>query len=302
MWPILTSVTTAVRYNRIAQTGVRVSSLGFGASPFGDIYRQAVSLAEARRALSLAQEAGITYIDVAPYYGLGLAEEKLGQALPAAFQKTAVLSTKVGRYGVDVFDFSPATITRSLETSLRRLKRSHIDMVFCHDIEFVDQALIVEQALPTLARLKEQGQVRAIGISGLPLDRLLAVASAFPVDVVLSYSCYTLLNQTLSAYLPRFEALGCSVINASPFAMGLLTEGHCPAWHPATAQEQQRAQTLIADARKQGDTIEARAFRFAYGCPGVASLLTGVASSEQLQQCVSWLASSEDSTAANGVS
>ena len=138
-----------MKKNCLGKTGIYVSQLGFGASPFGNIYNTKVNQKSANSMIEIAIENGINYFDVAPYYGLGLAEEKLGKALPKN-TNNLIISTKVGRYGVNEFDFSIKKIKESVTTSLKRLKRDYIDILICHDIEFVDKKIILDQALPYL--------------------------------------------------------------------------------------------------------------------------------------------------------
>ena len=126
---------------------------------------------------------------------------------------------------------SDKKIKESVETSLKRLKRDYIDILICHDIEFVDK-IILDQALPYLNTLKNQGVIRAIGISGFPLSALSEVASCSNIDIILSYCKYTLLDQSLLSIKPLIKENNIGLINASPYAMGLLTQNNCPEWHP----------------------------------------------------------------------
>ena len=275
--------------NKLGNTDIMVSQLGFGASPFGNIYNQHVTDQEAKKMVDYALDQGINYFDVAPYYGLGEAEVRLGKALPAV-TTDLVISTKVGRYGEKEFDFSAKKITTSLELSLQRLNREYLDIIFCHDIEFVDKSIIIQEALPTLAALKKAGKIKAIGISGFPLDQLEALAQTTPIDVVLSYCHYTYINQDLaSSWLASQAKKGeLGLINASPFAMGLLTQSNCPPWHPFDTNVKQYVEELKKTLNKQGKSIEQTAFSYAIAADMVSSTLTGFSSLKQLTQCLQW--------------
>ena len=109
-----------MEYRKLGKTDLMVSLVGYGASPLGDVYG-AVDSHEAELAAHLAIERGINFFDVSPYYGLTLAEERLGQYLLGRREKI-ILATKCGRYGLSDFDFSAKRIATSLEESLRRLK------------------------------------------------------------------------------------------------------------------------------------------------------------------------------------
>ncbi len=277
-----------MRYNTLQQSSIRLSELGFGASPFGNIYQTHLSDEDANNCVSYAIDHGINYFDVAPYYGNGLAEQRLGTAL-LPYRDKAIISTKVGRYGKNHFDFSATRIRDSIENSLCCFNRDYIDIVFCHDIEFVDQAIITETAIPTLVKLKHEGKLRHIGISGHPLDILLSVSASPDVDVVLSYDHYHLLDQSLDTYIPKFRANTVSVINASPFAMGLLTSKGPPEWHPATQVQREAADKFKESASDSPKSLEQHAFEFVIKHPNVVSTLTGFSTQLELQQCLFWL-------------
>src|SRR5277367_5593211 len=174
-----------MEYGTLGRTGLRVSKLGFGGSPLGNEFGEA-DPAEGERAVHCAIDLGINYFDVAPYYGRTLAETRLGAALESRRDK-AILATKCGRYDVDGFDFSPARIRRSIDESLARLRTDYLDVFLAHDIEFVHEKQIVEEAIPTMRALQREGKARFIGITGLQLNLLRRVAEAEPVDIVLSY-------------------------------------------------------------------------------------------------------------------
>ena len=96
----------------------------------------------------------------------------LGRALTRLPRDSIIVATKVGRYGADVFDFSAEATTASVQASLERLNLARLDLVQCHDIEFGDLDQVITGALPALAKLKTEGVVGAVGVTGLPLETL----------------------------------------------------------------------------------------------------------------------------------
>ena len=118
---------SSMQYRALGKVGIEVSVIGFGASTFGDVYGT-VTASAAERAVAGAIDRGINLFDVSPYYGLTLAEARLGQALEGKRSKI-FLGTKCGRYGVDEFDFSGETLTRNFEQSLCRLKTDYVDLL-----------------------------------------------------------------------------------------------------------------------------------------------------------------------------
>ena len=111
-----------MQYRPLGKTGWDVSVLSLGASPLGSVFRD-LDAREGIRTVHFAIDQGINFIDVSPYYGLTKAETVLGKALKEIPRDKFILATKVGRYGVDDFDFSPARVVASVEQSMKRLIR-----------------------------------------------------------------------------------------------------------------------------------------------------------------------------------
>jgi len=271
----------------LGATGLRVSILGYGASPLGGVYGE-IDEAEGIRTVRAALDLGVNFIDVAPYYGATAAETVLGKALRGVDRSSYVLATKVGRYGERDFDFSAQRVVRSVDESLARLGCGHIDLIQVHDIEFGDLEQVVEETIPALLRLRETGKVRFIGVTGYPLLPLAYVAGRVPVDTVLSYCRYTLLDRELLRWMLHFECRGIGVINASPLAMGLLSEHGAPPWHPAPAQVRAYAAQAAELCRRRGVDIAQLAVRFSVAPPRFATTVVGSASVAELTRNVRW--------------
>ncbi len=275
-----------MEYRNLGKTSLRVSVVGFGASPLGDVFGT-TDPSEGLRAVQLAIDEGINFFDVSPYYGLTLAEERLGTAL-AGRRTEVLLATKCGRYGESEFDFSAERITRSLDESLRRLRTDYVDLFQAHDVEFGDSRQIVEETIPAMRRLQEQGKARYIGITGYPLKVLIRIASAVPVDTILSYCRYNLLIDDMDTVLVPFaEKHRIGVINASGMHMGVLTERGAPAWHPAPEKVREAARQAAAFCRSQGIDISELALRYCFDYPHVASTLVGMSSTNHVRRNLS---------------
>lgn len=228
-----------------------------------------------------ALASGISAFDTSPYYGP--AESLLGRALDTDYvranfpRSSYTLLTKVGRISGSSFDYSPPSIRRSIRRSLARLHTDYLDVVYCHDVEFVSPAEVLV-AVHELRRIRdEENTIRYIGISGYPVDRLADLAelvkahTGAPLDAVMSYAHFTIQNTTLvSRALPRLLAAGVDVVpNASPLGMGLLRRGGVPVgamgdFHPAPCGLR-RAVHEAAEwvERKHGKKLEMVAVRFA---------------------------------------
>lgn len=239
-----------------------------------------------------AVKRGINFFDVSPYYGLTQAETVLGKAFRELPRGSFVLSTKVGRYGADKFDFSAKRVTASVDESMKRLGVDYIDLIQCHDIEFGDLDQVVTETIPALLKLKESGKVRAIGITGYPLEifpYVIETSAPKSVDVMLSYCHYTLQNDRLKVLLPAMKRLGVGVINASPLCMGLLTDSGGPDWHPADAETKEACREASRYCLDNRLNLPALALAFSHKVDPamVASTLVGIESVEKLQKNIS---------------
>jgi len=272
-----------MQYRRLGQTDLNISVIGFGASPLGGVFGPSDAV-EGIRAVHLAIGEGINFFDVSPYYGLTLAEERLGQALTGRRDKV-VLSTKCGRYGLNQFDFSGKRVRLGVEESLKRLRTDHVDLLLAHDVEFGNVEQIVADTIPVMRRLQEEGKTRYIGISGYPLKVLMNIAEQIPVDSILSYCRYNLLIDDMDTALTPFaERLGIGLINAAPLHMGMLTEGGAPDWHPAPPEVRLAVREALDFCRKQNVDLPDLALRFCFDYPRVTSTLVGMSTIEQVHR------------------
>ncbi|KAJ2402715.1 hypothetical protein GGI23_000520 [Coemansia sp. RSA 2559] len=222
-----------------------LSPIALGCGAFSGAYGPAPQ-DEVVRTVRKALESGVTLLDTSPYYNDS--EIKLGMALkelePEFPRSSYSICTKLGRYGYcrSDFDYSAGRVVASVQKSMRRLHTDYLDIVLCHDVEFVDIPQVVDETLPQLLDLKRKGLVRRVGISGYPLEVLLEIARVqnkrgTPLDVCLSYCNLNLHCQLLAEYVPKLRADGVgTIIAASPLSMGLLSGDAPPHWHPASPQ------------------------------------------------------------------
>jgi L-galactose dehydrogenase len=274
-----------MEYRTLGRTGLQVSKLGYGGSPLGNEFGDADPL-EGERAVHCAIDLGINYFDVAPYYGRTLAETRLGAALAGRRDKV-ILATKCGRYDVNGFDFSAARIRCSIDESLARLRTDYLDVFLAHDIEFVTEKQIVEEAIPTMRALQREGKARFIGITGLQLNLLRRVAEAVPVDIVLSYCRYNLLITDMDDLVTPFvKDHDIGLINASPLHMGILSSTGPPPWHPGSADVKKAGRAIVELCESRGVRASDLALQFAFEHPYVAITLAGMPTVEQVHQNV----------------
>jgi L-galactose dehydrogenase len=271
-----------MQYRTLGRTGLSVSELGFGAATLGNEYGHS-DPQDGARAVACAIDLGINFFDVAPYYGRTLAETRLGEALKGCRNKV-IVATKCARFDVDVFDFSAASLLRSAEESLRRLQTDYLDILHIHDVEYGDKQQIVNETIPALQRLQQQGKTRFIGVTGLALKMLREIAEEAEVDCILSYCRYTLLNRDLNETLAPFTAArGIGLTSASPLHMRLLSDAGPPPWHPAPQLVKEAAAEVVRLCRAQGYNPADVALQFAAGNPYVACTLVGISNSEEVR-------------------
>lgn len=273
----------------LGKTGLSLPILSFGSSSLGHSFRP-VQLNDALQSVQTAVDLGMNYLDTSPFYGRGISEVLLGMVLRQLPRDKIILSTKLGRYDTDKFDFRAARVYESVDVSLYRLGVDYLDMIFCHDIEFVDLHQIVEETLPALRDLQTRGKVRFIGVSGFPLKIFRYILENSDIDVILSYCQYTLQNRGLLELRPLLEQRGVGVINAAPFSMRLLTQNGPPNWHPASVEIRQACRRAAEFCSGQGVDIAKLALQFSAQSPFWASCLAGSADPANITKWVQWLA------------
>lgn len=270
-----------MHYHKLGRTALDVSVIGFGASPLGNVFGE-VEPQAAAHAVGAAIDQGINLFDVSPYYGMTLAEERLGQALGSR-RHNVVLGTKCGRYGSDLFDFSAARVTTEFEASLRRLRTDYVDILQAHDIEFGDIGQILHETLPAMQKLREQGKVRYLGITGYWPGLLARVAAKTEVDCVLNYCHANLFTDDMDAELvPFVERTGIGLLNASPLHMGLLADRPVPPWHPAPEGVIRAAEAVRRTCEEFGVEAGTVAISVCLEHPSVASTLVGFSSADEV--------------------
>jgi L-galactose dehydrogenase len=276
-----------MKYRVLGKTGWKVSVIGFGAAPPGATHG-AFNEKDGIRAVHTAIDLGINFIDVAPYYGRTMAEEVLGRALTGISREKYYLATKVGRYGREEkdFDFSPQRVVRSVDESLRRLRVAHIDLIQCQDVEFASIPSLAEETIPALQKLKRQGKVRHVGITGLPLKVFRRVLDRVSVDTVHSYCHFCLTNTTLVQLFPLLARERAGIINAAPLGMGLLTEKGPPKWHPAPAKVRDVCARAVEHCRKRKASLPQLALQFATSHRDIATTLVGTSNARKIKESV----------------
>ena len=295
-----------MKTNRIGRTAVDVTEVSFGCASVGNLYRE-ITDDDARAVLEAAWRGGIRYFDTAPHYGRGLSEMRLGRFLKG--RTGYAVSTKVGRIlspaaepiaEVDGFvkpaqndvhyDYSGDGIEESLEQSFQRLGRTHIDIVYVHDIgEYTHgsgNAAHMEDFLGSgyerLVRLKEAGRIGAFGLGVNECQVCLDVMDHGPIDVILLAGRLTLLDRSAEAELvPRCRKAETSLVLGGIFNSGILATGPVDGatydYGPAPKVVLEKVAALQTETEQLGLTLPTAALQFAKRHPASASVLIGTA-------------------------
>ena len=271
----------------LGNTGLRLPVLSFGASSLGQEFRK-VDLTEALQSVHVALDLGMNFIDTSPFYGRGMSEVLLGVALRDVPRDRYILGSKLGRYSGTHFDFSARRVVESVDISLERMGVDHLDIMLCHDIEFVDMRQIVEETLPALRKVQQQGKVRFVGISGYPMKVFRYVLDRAPLDVILSYNHYTLQNTMLERLVPYLKQKGVGIMNAAPFSARLLTNAPLPKWHKATPRVRDVCRRAAELCQSRGTDIAKLALQFSIDHPDMATCIVGSANPDNVRKWADW--------------
>jgi aryl-alcohol dehydrogenase-like predicted oxidoreductase len=277
-----------VQTRRLINTDLELPILGFGASSIGQEFRE-ISVEEALKCVPLAIDCGLNFIDTSPFYGRGMSEVLLGIALKGVPRNAYTLCTKLGRYDLQHFDFSAKRVVESVDVSLYRLGTAYLDIVLCHDIEYVAMQQIVDETIPALRQIQKQGKARYIGFSGYPQKIFRFICDQTDVDCVLSYNQYTLQNTRFAdETLPYLKCKGIGAMNAGPFSARLLTNSPLPRWLKEPEEVKAAARKAAAYCESRGVDIAQLALQFSIANPDITTTIAGSANPSNIRKWADW--------------
>ncbi|WP_444922054.1 aldo/keto reductase [Microbulbifer sp. CnH-101-G] len=296
------------------------SKLGFGSAPLGNMFRQ-IPDAEALETVETAWESGIRYFDTAPFYGAGLAEMRLGEALSRFPREDYVISTKVGHLILDeveektnqstqdtrdifkygrpnkvVHDYSYDATMRSIEGSLKRLNTDRIEIVWVHDVAqdfYGDQWLGIFEsarkgAFVALDKLRDEGVLQAwgLGVNRVePIELLLELEEPRP-DGLLLAGRYSLLDHSkaLQRVIPQICERGLGIVAGGPYSSGALVGGPNFEYAPAPESILQKVAKIKAIGEKYGVSNKAIGLQFVLANPAVAAVIPGASKPSRIKE------------------
>ncbi|WJQ79103.1 aldo/keto reductase [Brevibacillus brevis] len=296
--------------------------LGFGTAPLGNMFRN-IPEEEALATVDAAWENGIRYFDSAPFYGAGLAELRLGEALAKRPRDEYVLSTKVGRIILDELedptlrdlgekgglfeygrknkihvDYSEDGTLRSIEDSLKRLQTDRLDIVYVHDIAqdfYGDEWLshfesARKGAFRALTRLREEGVITSwgLGVNRVePIEIAMALDEVQP-DAFLMAGRYSLLDhdRALQRVMPNAAKMNAKIIAGGPYSSGVLAGGTHFEYQKASPEIMAKVDRIKAIANRHNISVKAAALQFVLANPAVAAVIPGASRPDRITEDV----------------
>jgi D-threo-aldose 1-dehydrogenase len=285
--------------------GVTVTRVGLGTAPLGNMFTE-LDEDEADATVAAAWDAGIRFFDTAPFYGHGLAEQRLGRMLRPRARDAYVVSSKVGRVletgdtdpgifrvprGVTArFDYSRDGVLRSIDATLARTGLDRIDVALVHDPDDHEQEAL-DGAFPTLVELRDQGVLRAVGAGMNQHEMLGRFVARADLDCVLLAGRYTLLDRTGESLLDACAAAGVGVVLGGVFNSGVLAAEPSRAtfdYEPAPAAILDRTARLRDACARYEVALPAAALDFALGHPAVSAVVVGARTAAEITADVAW--------------
>jgi len=284
---------------RLGRTDLMVTPICFGTSGLGDMpetYGYGVDAARAHATIQAIFDGPANFLDTSRIYGDGRSEERIGTAilerggLPEGF----VVSTKLDRDPrTNVFDAGRAR--RSLELSLKALGLERIDLMNLHDPEHarsLDEATGREGALGELFRLKEEGLVKAVGLAAGNVDMMIPLLRDWDFDALITHNRFTIANRNAEAMMELATARGVAVINAAPYAGGILAKGSTEfsryVYQEATGAVLDPIRRIEAICARHGVPPGAAALQFSMRDPRITATVCGVSKAERVRQTIDW--------------
>jgi aryl-alcohol dehydrogenase-like predicted oxidoreductase len=284
---------------RLGQSDLEITRVGIGTAPMGSIptwyiYWGQQNESTSMRAIAAAIDLGVNWIDTAPFYGWGRAEQLVGKALKGKRDKIYIF-TKCGtlrdEQGKAREDLSPANIRREIESSLRNLQTDYIDLYQFHDL---DPHTPIEESWTTMQTFIQEGKVRYAGLSNHTLDLMERAMTVAPITS--NQHQYSLLHRDIeNDVLPFSQLHNIGVLSWSPLASGFLADGfdlaslepgdfrrrHPFAQEPAATQLTQIRRVLQRIAQDHHKTMVDLALAWVLRQPALTGAIVGIRNEQE---------------------
>lgn len=275
-----------MQFTTFGNMGLKVSKLGLGGAPLGGVYGQTDEV-EVERLIHEALDAEINLIDTAPIYGDGESERRIGKALAGGRRKQVILASKAVRSDRQ-YDY--ASTIQSVEDSLQRLQTDWIDLLQIHDVEYQPWEMIIEETIPALQKLKQDGKIRYLGVTTRNLPLLQQYMKTGLFDSIQFYARYMLIDHTAKdEVLPLAKEMGIGVMNGSVLGMGVLADAPAHFLEEENQVDVARRLDLIRFLRKsEPKGLIEPAMRFSLSNPDIHVTLMGTSSLNSLRKNLSY--------------
>ncbi|MGF6771915.1 D-threo-aldose 1-dehydrogenase [Paraburkholderia sp. GAS199] len=297
---------------------------GFGAAPLGNMFRN-IPQEEALATVDAAWEQGVRYFDTAPFYGAGLSELRIGEALAKRKRDEYVLSTKVGRIILDevvkgpqefgekgtlfqhgrknkvIYDYTESGTLKSIEDSLKRLQVDRIDFIWIHDIaqDFHGDGWITQfdaartGAFKALARLQQEKVIKGwgLGVNRIePIELTLGLDEATPNGMLVA-GRYSLLDHesALQRLMPAAQAKKVDIVIGGPYSSGVLAGGTHFEYQKAPPEMLAKVAEIKAICERYKIPVKAAALQFALAHPASAAVIPGASHPSRIAEDVAAL-------------
>jgi D-threo-aldose 1-dehydrogenase len=283
----------------IGNTGLKVTKVCFGTAPLSampDTYGYTVDETTARATIRAVFDSPINFMDTSRNYGLGRSEQRIGAVirerggLPDGF----VLSTKLDR-DMETGRFDASQARRSFERSLKALGLERVQILHLHDPEYSSDIRDITRsggALDELFKIKEEGLATAVGLAMGRIDIMLPLVKERPFDLILSHNRFTLLNRNAKELFDYAAAKGIAILNAAPFAGGVLAKGSSQVqrvtYQDADTSALELVRRIEEICKRHSIALGAAALQFSLRDPRILSTVIGVSRRERITQTLDW--------------
>ena len=283
--------------SRIKNSNIRISKLSFGTSALGDMpdtYGYSVDEGRARETINAIFDSECNLIDTSRNYGFGNAEKRIGQVIKerGGLPDDFVISTKLDR-DMETQKFDAARARKSIEESLDALNVDSIGLLHLHDPEHCrDITEITSQhgSLAELFKMKEEGLAETVGLAMGKTDLMLEIVKDWPFDAIINHNRFTILNRNADELYNYAYTNNISIINAAPYASGVLAKGteksRLIAYSQATDQELEPVKEVEKICRKYNVPLPAAALQFSVNDKRISSTLVGVTKPKRVSDTI----------------
>ena len=266
------------------------SKISIGTSQFGNEENN-MGYNQCKTIINKALLNKINYIDTSPFYGDGKSEEMVGKCLQNVARDKFIISSKAGRISEKKYSYRYYDIANSVMNSIQKLGCGYMDIVFINDIEYAENLdIIIKESLPALLYLQSQGYLKHIGLSGQYLNKIdYVIQRTNCINYVLSYGCYTLINDTLNQYAPGRNSANITIIHGGVTNNGLLSNKNNSYNAYGSYQEKDICKKMNEFCNLNNINLVKKAFYFTLGYKRIATILVSINSAQELEEYMNWL-------------